>query len=271
MSFVKNEKTVELVMSFTFMTDRFMSNAFDKEVGEYVLSIIMERPLKIRKIESQHTEDDVYSRGCRFDIIAEDTDGKFYNIEVQNADSGAVPERARFNCGRIDQAIINKGMKYQQFPEVYIIFITEHDVMGKGYPIYHYDRTLREDGDLFGDKQHIIYVNGECKNPNTPLGQLMLDMQQSDPSKISSKILADKMIELKQGKGLKFMCKEIDKFESEVTAEVTAKVSSEERTKAAEAMLDCGIQENVIIKQLVEKYHIPEDTAKEYINKAHNN
>ena len=45
----------------------------------------------------------------------------------------------------------------------------------------------------------------------------MVDMQQSDSAKISNKVLADRMKQLKQGKEFVTMCKEIERFENEVT------------------------------------------------------
>ena len=62
----------------------------------------------------------------------------------------------------------------------------------------------------------------------TALGQLMVDMQQSDSAKISNKVLADRMKQLKQGKGFVTIGKEIERFENEVTV----KVASEERINA---------------------------------------
>lgn len=56
----------------------------------------------------------------------------------------------------------------------------------------------------------------------------MVDMQQSDSAKISNKVLADRMKQLKQGKEFVTMCKEIERFENEVTV----KVASEERINA---------------------------------------
>jgi hypothetical protein len=56
----------------------------------------------------------------------------------------------------------------------------------------------------------------------------MVDMQQSDSAKISNKVLADRMKQLKQGKEFVTMCKEIERFENEVTV----KVASKERINA---------------------------------------
>ena len=39
----------------------------------------------------------------------------------------------------------------------------------------HIRRTIEETGDSFGDREHIVYVNGSCRDGKTALGRLMQD------------------------------------------------------------------------------------------------
>lgn len=77
-----SQETVKTVKSYTFMTDRFMTMAFDKPVAQHILSVIMGKNLIVKSVKTQPVEDDFFSRSCRFDVLAEDTTGKIYNIEV---------------------------------------------------------------------------------------------------------------------------------------------------------------------------------------------
>ena len=43
-------------------------------------------------------------------------------------------------------------------------------------PLYTIDRVISETGKLFGDRQHIVYVNGEHRNADTELGRLVRDL-----------------------------------------------------------------------------------------------
>ncbi len=61
-------------------------------------------------------------------------------------------------------------------PEVYVIFITEHDVLKCGLPMYTIERIIQETGTSFNDRTHIIYVNGEHRDVNTALGRLVHDL-----------------------------------------------------------------------------------------------
>lgn len=265
-------KTIETVKSYTYMTDRFMTMAFDKPVAQHILSVIMGKNLIVKSIKSQPVEDDFFSRSCRFDVLAEDSNGKIYNIEVQNSNEGAVPRRARYNCEKLDELVIRKGMAYNDYPETYVIFITQNDVLGDGLPIYHIRRHIEENGKLFDDGQQIIYVNGENTDTSTALGQLMADMQQKDAAKISNKILADKMNILKKGRTFETMCREIEKLTADVTAEVAAKVTAEEQKKAikklAKVCRDFGLGPDAISQKLMSEYAISETEAKAYATEA---
>lgn len=265
-------KTIETVKSYTYMTDRFMTMAFDKPVAQHILSVIMGKNLIVKSVKSQPVEDDFFSRSCRFDVLAEDSNGKIYNIEVQNSNEGAVPRRARYNCEKLDELVIRKGMAYNDYPETYVIFITQNDVLGDGLPIYHIRRHIEENGKLFDDGQQIIYVNGENTDTSTALGQLMADMQQKDAAKISNKILADKMNILKKGRTFETMCREIEKLTADVTAEVAAKVTAEEQKKAikklAKVCRDFGLGPDAISQKLMSEYAIPETEAKAYATEA---
>lgn len=265
-------KTIETVKSYTYMTDRFMTMAFDKPVAQHILSVIMGKNLIVKSVKSQPVEDDFFSRSCRFDVLAEDSNGKIYNIEVQNSNEGAVPRRARYNCEKLDELVIRKGMAYNDYPETYVIFITQNDVLGDGLPIYHIRRHIEENGKLFDDGQQIIYVNGENTDTSTALGQLMADMQQKDAAKISNKILADKMNILKKGRTFETMCREIEKLTADVTAEVTAKVTAEEQKKAikklAKVCRDFGLGPDAISQKLMSEYAISETEAKAYATEA---
>lgn len=269
-------KTIETVKSYTYMTDRFMTMAFDKPVAQHILSVIMGKNLIVKSVKSQPVEDNFFSRSCRFDVLAEDSNGKIYNIEVQNSNEGAVPRRARYNCEKLDELVIRKGMVYNDYPETYVIFITQNDVLGDGLPIYHIRRHIEENGKLFDDGQQIIYVNGENTDTSTALGQLMVDMQQKDAAKISNKILADKMNILKKGRTFETMCREIEKLTADVTAEVTAevaaKVTAEEQKKAikklAKVCRDFGLGLDAISQKLMSEYAISETEAKAYATEA---
>ena len=101
------------------------------ECTELLLHIILNRQdLKVQSVTTQHELKNLHGRSIRLDIHAIDADGKEYDIEVQRDDNGALPQRARYNSSLIDAHLLDTGKYFDKLPETYIIFITEHDVLG---------------------------------------------------------------------------------------------------------------------------------------------
>ena len=68
----------------------------------------------------------------RLDVLATDSTGRKINVEIQRSDKGAGRKRARYNSSMMDANLLRKGEKFDELPETYVVFITEHDVIGKG-------------------------------------------------------------------------------------------------------------------------------------------
>ena len=126
------------------------------------------------------------------DIYAEDDEGKHYNIEIQRSDHGADPRRARYYSSLMDANVSSPGKAFEDLPEIYVIFITENDVLRGGLPIYHIERKVIETEVPVNDGSHIIYVNGRYQD-ESPLGLLMKDFFCRDPDKMNYKVLADRV------------------------------------------------------------------------------
>ena len=113
------------------------------------------------------------------------------------------------------------GENYDNLPESYIIFITEHDVLKGGKPLYTVNRTISElDNGIFADESHIIYVNGEVRT-GTALGELMQDLFCNDPDKMHYKVLSKRAGYFKENKeGVDTMCKLMEDYAEKRAREV---------------------------------------------------
>jgi predicted transposase/invertase (TIGR01784 family) len=157
-----------------------MSLVFDRniEATEFLLNTIFERDdLKVIEVigQREYKNPVVGGRCITIDIYAVDSEGKIYDIEVQRADSGAIPQRARFHSAMVDTRMLKEKQKFKEIEDSYIIFITQNDVLGEGLPLYHVERVITENNSFFEDGSHIIYVNGAYKNDDTPIGKLVHD------------------------------------------------------------------------------------------------
>ena len=195
---------LEEVKNFRLIDDIFFSVFFDNnpENIQYVLRIILDKPdLKVLKVQPQKTLENIFGRSVRFDVFATDDTGKLYNVEVQRADAGALPARARYNSAMLDYHTAKKREQFSELPETFVIFITEHDVLKGGEPIYHIDRVIKETGTNFNDGTHIIYVNGSCKGSGTALLDLIHDFFCANPGDMRHKQLAERAHFVKTNRG----------------------------------------------------------------------
>lgn len=240
-----NEELKSLVQEFCLMDDTFF-NCFMKDNPsgmEYVLNTIMNHnDLHVIKIETQHDVPAMFARGVRFDVFVVDNHGMHYDFEIQRSDEGANPRRARYNCSMMDYLSLNKGNKWEELPENYVIFITENDVLVGDLPIYHIKRRIDENFIKFDDDSNIIYVNGAYKDNSTKLSQLMHDFRCKNPADMRSKLLADRMKYLKSTETeVNSMCKIMEDYGDKRFALGIAQGVNQERIRSAQSLINANI------------------------------
>ena len=161
-----------------------------------------------------------------------------YNIEIQRADKGADPKRARYHSSVMDSNTLNAKQTYTELPETYVIFITENDVLKKNLPIYHIDRVIRETGECFEDETHIIYVNGAYQD-ETPLGILMKDFFCTNPEDMHYQALYERTRHFKETKeGVSTMCKMMEDMRNEAAREAAEKAERKANEATAKKLIE---------------------------------
>ena len=260
------EKYIKQIKAFRLIDDTFMTAVFadDIECTELLLSIILSKNLKVIEVHTQATLKNLYGHSVRLDIVAVDVNGKIYNIEIQRSNAGAEKKRARYNSSIIDANILDIGEKYEKLPESYVIFITENDVLGKGKPIYHINRYIEETGELFGDGQHIIYVNSQVQD-ETALGKLMHDFYCTDAKDMNYDVLADKVKHFKENEeGVGSMCRAMEILCQEAAAEAAAEAAVR---SAVEMCQEFGATMAEAVEKIMNKFNLSEDDAKNNVKK----
>ena len=145
-------------------------------------------------------------RGLTLDVKAVDSEGKIYNIEIENSPQRATPFRARYHSALIDVNTLKSGQQVTELPETYVVFITRTDYFKAGLSHYTVERTITNlNNRAFGDFAHIVYGNGEYRGDDD-YGRLMSDLHATDPSEMYFPILADTINSTKQTeKGVRTM------------------------------------------------------------------
>lgn len=221
----KDMKTLDeqmaLVQSLNVIDDIFFHKiAEDPEVCEEILQIILEKP-KLKVIQSQ-VQRFLRNNGARsviLDALCELNDGSYANIEVQKADDDNHQKRVRFNQSNIDTLLTEKGIKYENLPDVYMVFISKFDIFAKGRTIYHIDRVIHETGDVVENGLYEIYAN-VAVDDGTEIAELMQYFKDSNgANKIFSK-LSDRVNYFKHEKeGVKIMATLFEEYVAEEKAE----------------------------------------------------
>lgn len=210
---------LQRIKGFRLMDDDFMNVCFDDNIEgtELILRIILDRPdLSVRRVKTQKVMKNLSGRDIWLDIDADDAIGRRYDIEIQRADKGAERRRARYHSSILDAHILQPSEDFGDLPETYVIFITEHDVIGKGLPLYRIERYIEDVGEPFDDGEHIIYVNGADRDSTTELGRLIHDFFCTNPDDMYFGTLADKVRYFKENaKGVAAMCKVMEDMRQE--------------------------------------------------------
>lgn len=165
------QKTVEALKP---IDDEFFHKlAEDAEFCEEILQVILKMPgLQVIRAVPQKSLRNINGRSVVVDVLCKDSDGNYYNIEVQKRNDDDHQRRIRYNSSSIDTYVSEKGIKFKEIPDVYAVFISNFDYFRGRKTIYHIDRVVRETGDIVDNGFHEIYVNAEIDD-GTDIAALM--------------------------------------------------------------------------------------------------
>lgn len=215
------------IQSLRLIDDDLMTVVFsgDKKATEFLIRILLNRnDLTVTKSMTQVQKHNLFGRSVTLDIVAEDIFKTEYNIEIQRAGTGAGARRIRYHQAMLDSHTLKKSKSFKDLPNLYIIFILEHDLFKKGDPIYFVNKTLSIKNDNgsylpFDDGCNIMYINGDYRGKDA-LGKLMHDFSTPDADKMYYAELASKVRYHKQdSKGVQTMCKVVEEYGDERAAE----------------------------------------------------
>lgn len=210
----KHREGLQRLRSLRPIDDDFMRCLFKDNIplAELVLRIITGKPDLV--ITGCQTQKDMKrlagARSICLDAYGTDAAGKRYDLEIQRADKGADPHRARYHSSVMDIENLDAGQEFSELPDTYTIFIVEKDFYGLGKPVYPIERMNLLMGKPFEDGEHILYVNGEYRG-TSDIGKLMHDFNCTNADDMNFELLAERTRYLKENpEGVSQMCKVIE-------------------------------------------------------------
>lgn len=254
-SISNREQIIQKAQAYSLFDDCFVNVTLSNEGAcQYVLRTILEIPdLVVKEVRTQYTISKLASKSSRLDVLAQDSSGKLYNIEIQQADNIDHPHRVRYYTSLLDSEFLAKGSEYDLLPEVYVIYISKTDIWQRGKVSYSVVKTL--DGIPYEDGQHIIYVNAGVQE-DSALGSMMQYFRTADPNDMRHGELSEYVHYLKTDEG-----------GHEIMCEITREYYEEGRAEGIDLMERAIRLVNSGIKTIneLEANGIPADVAKRAI------
>ena len=218
-------RTIEMLRP---LDDDFMRMLFrnDLPLAQEVLRIITGiQDLVLISEETQYDANRVGSpRSLCLDVLGKDSKGRVFNLEVQRADKGATPQRARYHSSVLDFEFMKTKSAFVELPITYVIFITENDVRKQGKLLYQFEWQDIENGTPLNDGAHILFVNAAYSDPedDSALAKLMHDFRSKRADEMFTKLLADKTRYLKDtSEGVSEMCEAIERMRNEAAEQAS--------------------------------------------------
>ena len=214
-----NERYLEVLNKLRPIDDTFMRMIFrDYQCVELLMKIIFGDQFSLKRFETQEDHKQVGYRSVALDIVLYTHEGVIIGIEVEKSKDNASPLRARYHASVLDCDQSYPGEKWSHFPEMYVVFICEEDVLKTKRLVSHIERYIDKQ-EQFKDKLHIIYLNASLQD-DTPLGKLMYDMLCNDPDDMYYEVLRKRVSYFKKREGgKKIMCEALEELVNEAKKE----------------------------------------------------
>ena len=218
----------------------------------HVLSTIMGREMtivgEITEVSTEHSIELGLYRNVRLDALAKDSNGKLYNIEMENSVSRATPKRARYYASASDVSSLRTGDDFELLSDHYHFFLTDGDVIGNGETVNVFSRK-NQDGRELGDGSCIFFVNMRC-NGEDMLGKLLRSMRESELDKIEDSIVKNALSLVKEETEMQISIYDTKVMLSEEREKAIAEKSFKEGMKEG---LEEGKKEGIKEGELIEK------------------
>lgn len=259
------EEKRQKVSQFNLTSDIFFGKTVeDIDACQEVVQILTRKELKIKSVKTQYSIRNVENRSVVLDVLAEDGNGCLVNVEMHPQEDEDHVRRVRYHLSSLDMSYLEKGTDFESIPEVYLIYITKKDFIGRNRGINEIIRVVDGTGTVLNNGVHELYVNFEGA-ADTPEQRELLDYMvhpAADYETGTFPHLAARVRLLKEKKeGINIMCDILDRERAEGKAEGMA-------AGIAAFILD-NLEEHKteeqILAKLVKRFSLSQEEAGKYL------
>lgn len=213
------------IRELNLTSDLFSSVVFEDTLAlQDVLRILTGiSDLRVTRAEPQRSYRNLYGHGTVSDVWAEGEEGTQYNMEIQIAENEEHLRRSRFIQSRVDSRTLDSGQKYEELPELYLVFVTAKDFLKVKKGIVQAVRVVEGTQILLNNGVHEIYANLEYPSGSDIQKRLLGYMKNTDETDVSVAgfwHLAKRVRYLKNSEeGMRYMCELVEWERAEGRAE----------------------------------------------------
>ena len=127
-------------------------------------------------------------RGVRFDAYVKTAD-KWIDIEMQTTNKHDLEKRSRYYQALMDTDCLEKGGRFKDLKNTYVVFICIFDYLGLGEPMYVVESYIRKNDLHFNDGTSKILLNTKCSPDKVPEKLRSFYEYINDPTKVGNKLI----------------------------------------------------------------------------------
>lgn len=209
-----DNKKLEIIKKFKPINDIFFEVlADDVAFCQEILRVILEDDkLIVHDVKVQKDVRNLMGRSVRVDVLCTLGDGTLCNIEVQRANNDNHFKRIRYNAACITASETEIGSRFENVPNVIIVYISEFDILKGGKTTYHIDKVVRETGKILDDGMKTVCVNTKV-NDGSLIAQLMQLFTQTEISEPKFPVFTKRMNYIKNSqRGQAQMCELMEQY-----------------------------------------------------------
>jgi hypothetical protein len=221
----------------------FRKMAEDIDFCQEILRVILEdEKLEVLEAIPQWSGTNLQGRSIILDAKCKKGDGSQINIEVQKSDDDNHQKRVRYNGAIITTNITDTGIKFENLPDVCVVFISKFDIFKGNHALYHIDRVVRETKEVVDNGFSEVYVNAKVDD-GSDVSELMRVFVEDTAYNDKFPNTSERKRKFKESEGgLSDMCEIMEKLAREERAEG-------ERRGKAEIILNM-YQNNFTLEQI---------------------
>jgi len=162
-------------------------------------TVLKRRALAKERVQQYNLFSDLFM-SVALDVLAEDSEGQIFNIEVQRADTVDHARRIRLYSSMIDSELLQKGAAFGKLPTLVMIYISETNIWKLNGAMSRVTKVWEDNGTPFDDGLEIIGVNAAVDD-GSQVAALMSYFKTANPADESQGELSQRVKYLKTNQG----------------------------------------------------------------------